>query len=137
MSGLSLLLPLLACTEPSPLDSEPDSEPPEISAEEQAVVLILNRDCAACHGQGSFVAEGLDLSIGVEQLVGVPSTQWPAMMRVEAGHPEDSYLVVKLEDRQRELQANGLGEQMPSEEEPLSQEDLDAFYAWIEGLPAE
>ncbi len=127
---------LLACTS-SPTDSSADSEPAPPSAEEQAVVLILNRDCVACHGQGLFVAEGLDLSLGVEQLVDVPSSQWPALDRVEPGDPAASYLIVKLEDRQRDLQANGLGDRMPSEDEALSAGDLAAFYAWIDQLEPE
>ena len=126
---------LLACvtTESSP-DSSPDSEAPLPSAEEQAVVLILNRDCVACHGGGRFVAEGLDLSLGVEQLVDVPSTQWPDLDRVEPGNVDDSYLVYKLEDRQRDLQANGLGDQMPSDEEPLGSQDIDTIKTWILSL---
>ena len=127
---------LLACAG-APLEPTPDSAPAETSPEERAVVLILNRDCVACHGLGSFVAEGLDLSLGVEQLVGVPSSQWPDLDRVEPGSPEDSYLIVKLEGRQRDLQLNGLGNQMPSEEEPLSEQDLEAVRAWIGTLEAD
>jgi hypothetical protein len=59
---------------------------------------IFDANCAECHA-GAGASGSLDLSTGnsYASLVGVASVEKPALLRVAAGHPEDSYLVMKLE----------------------------------------
>jgi hypothetical protein len=63
-------------------------------------------------------------------LVGVASIQVPALDRVEAGNPEDSYLIQKLEGTQT------VGERMPQGGPFLDQETIDTVRQWItDGAP--
>jgi hypothetical protein len=59
---------------------------------------IFDANCTGCHA-GAGASGGLDLSAGnsYASLVGVASTEKPALVRVAAGHPQDSYLVMKVE----------------------------------------
>lgn len=70
------------------------------SASYRAVVEILARSCAyqRCHDAPVFGA-GLDLAPGSDYhraLVGVTACEYERMARVEPGHPERSWLMVKL-----------------------------------------
>ena len=56
--------------------------------------------CTNCHNtRGSAFTAGLDLTAGVSyaNLVGVASTERPALKRVAPGDPDNSYMVHKLE----------------------------------------
>jgi len=59
--------------------------------------------CAGCHNPtgGAFRQVGLDLSSddAYGLLVGVPSREKPALLRVAPGDPENSYLIHKIEGR--------------------------------------
>src|SRR6185436_12123623 len=60
--------------------------------------------CSSCHNPngGAFRQVGLDLSSAAssyDSLVGVASREKPALTRVAAGDPENSYLLHKLEGR--------------------------------------
>ncbi len=61
-----------------------------------------------------------------DQLIDEPSVQRPALLRVEPGNPDNSYLIHKLEGG-----PNILGAQMPRGGPPLSQEIIDDVRAWI------
>jgi hypothetical protein len=91
-------------------------------------ILVPSCATSACHGGSSpNNTPALDADLAYAQLVGVPSTQ-SSLNLVEPGHPEQSYLVVKLRGTMSAY--GGWGEQMPVGS-PLSEEDLSAIEAWI------
>ncbi|MGE5337462.1 MAG: hypothetical protein ACM3PU_06515 [Gemmatimonadota bacterium] len=54
--------------------------------------------CTVCHaGAGAPQGLRLDAANSYGLLVGVPSTEVPSILRVEAGNPDNSYLIQKLE----------------------------------------
>ncbi|MDQ2070475.1 hypothetical protein [Natronospira bacteriovora] len=87
---------------------------------------IFTPICTACH-IGSSAPEGLRLTQGQSHahLVGVPSNQVD-LLRVEAGNPEDSYLIHKLEGRQ------AVGARMPQGGPFLSQSEIAVIRQWIQ-----
>jgi hypothetical protein len=83
--------------------------------------------CSKCH-IGASAPEGLQLDAAhsYNLLVGVPSTEESAVLRVEPGNPDASYMVQKIEG------ASGIvGAQMPFGETPLPQATIDAIRQWI------
>jgi len=97
---------------------------------------ILTPRCAtsACHS-GNPPANNVPVSLDAERAwdelvgAGVPSTQLPSMNLVEPGHPEASYLMLKLQGTQ--AIDGGTGMQMPIGAEPLGTDELEAIAAWI------
>ena len=90
--------------------------------------------CSKCH-IGASAPEGLQLDAGhsYNLLVGVPSAEQPALLRVNPGDPNDSYIVRKIEGV-----AGISGGQMPLGETPLPQATIDAIRQWItDGAPNE
>lgn len=89
-----MLFLALACA-PAPTTEAFDFEPTFTNVQEQ----IFDASCASssCHGEGRG-SESLSLVAGsaYTDLVGVPSEQVPEIMRVVAGDPDGSYLVMKL-----------------------------------------
>ncbi|MCU1349087.1 MAG: domain containing protein [Acidobacteria bacterium] len=72
--------------------------PPGAFAPVQTV--INNYGCAGCHSGGA-PAGGLNLNINpYSNIVNVPSTEKPSMMRIAAGAPDDSWLVHKIQGTQ-------------------------------------
>lgn len=93
---------------------------------------VLEPTCAAsfCHtGNPPPVAPmTLEPSEAYAQLVNMPSSQEPGLMRVKPGDPANSYLLIKL----RALSSNTYGTtQMPLNLTPLDEETLQAIEAWI------
>lgn len=61
---------------------------------------IFTPRCTGCHaGSGAPAGLRLDEANSYALLVGVASAQVPSLQRVNAGRPDDSYLVQKLEGR--------------------------------------
>ncbi len=90
---------------------------------------IFDQSCAlaGCHSSASASA-GLVLAAGsaVDNLVGVPSSQQPALNRVAAGDPDNSYLVRKIEG------GSGIsGGRMPLNRSPLSAAQITSIRTWI------
>lgn len=85
---------------------------------------IFTASCG-CHGGGQ-PAQGLSLAEGsaYASLVGVASAQQPALLRVEAGAPDASYLLHKLQA------SPPVGEQMPLGG-ALAAEQVARISAWI------
>ena len=97
---------------------------------------IFSPRCAipGCHDATTHV-ENLDLSAGsaYSQLVGVaPMTevaQLKGLLRVDAGHPDNSFLLVKLEGPP--LLTSDEGERMPETGSPLSDAEIQLISDWI------
>ena len=91
---------------------------------------IFTPICATCHtGGGATLPASLNLSSAAASyaaLVGVASTQQPAVLRVAPNNVAGSYLVQKLEG------APGItGERMPLFGQALSQATIDTVKSWI------
>ena len=96
----------------------------------QANVFTPTCSVSGCHTgpMGGTLPGGMDLTsadASFTNLVGVPSIQVPELSRVEAGDPDNSYLVQKLEGTASE------GEQMPFGGTPLDQAVIDDIRQWI------
>ncbi|MBS0393070.1 MAG: hypothetical protein JSR54_00520 [Proteobacteria bacterium] len=82
--------------------------------------------CTVCHA-GAAAPQGLrlDAANSYALLVGVPSTEVPALLRVKAGDPDNSYLVQKLEGHA------AVGARMPFGGPYLDQATIDVIRQWI------
>jgi len=112
------------CEHADPLGEEATA--PTFSAIQQT---IFTPNCAVsgCH-LGDRAPAQLDLSSGrsYANLVGVPSVGVPALLRVEPGNPDESYLVRKVEG------GPGItGLQMPRGRDRLTAEQIQAIRDWI------
>jgi hypothetical protein len=92
----------------------------------QAAVFTPTCATAGCH-TGNDPPEGLRLDEGFsfDNLVDVPSSEVPELLRVEPGNPDDSYLVQKIEGTAAE------GARMPLGGPPLDQNLIDDIREWI------
>jgi hypothetical protein len=96
----------------------------------QANVFTPTCGVGGCHTgpTGDTLPGGMDLTsadASFANLVGVSSVQVPELSRVEAGDPNNSYLIQKLEGTASE------GEQMPFGGTPLDQAVIDDIRQWI------
>lgn len=91
---------------------------------------VFSQSCVGCHG-GSGPAAGLNLeeANAFDNIVNVPSSQVPSLLRVEPGNADDSYLLVKITGSER--MAPGTF-QMPIGQE-LSSEHIGLVRRWIDG----
>jgi len=98
---------------------------------------VIGPTCGSCHGPGALGGlGGLDTcNGGYASLVNVPSTELPAMRRVEPGSPAASWLVHKLDGTQNGFDAQcpggSCGSQMPLNQPQLPLSVRDAIRAWI------
>lgn len=94
------------------------------------IVPLIESQCATCHLTGE---EAGDISmvgdVARDFLVSKPSQEAPAIMRVVAGNPDASYLVMKLEGTH--LTHGGSGGQMPFGAPPLAPEQIAKVRQWI------
>jgi len=89
---------------------------------------VFTPTCAisGCHfGAGAPQGLRLDSANSFAMLVGVPSSEVPAVLRVAAGNPNSSYLIQKLEGRA------AIGAQMPLGGPELAQATIDIIRQWI------
>jgi uncharacterized protein involved in high-affinity Fe2+ transport len=118
---------------PPPSGSPPPPPPPPPPAAgfgpnfSEIQANVFTPDCATsgCHA-GANPAAGLNLEEAgsYAMLVGIQSSQDAAFQRVEAGDPDNSYLVRKLEG------TASSGQQMPPGA-PLPQSEIDVIRQWI------
>jgi hypothetical protein len=104
-----------------------------ITADFQSIQAnVFTPICSKCHiGAGAPEGLQLDAAHSYNLLVGVPSLEQPALLRVNPGDPTDSYMVHKIEGL-----AGIDGGQMPLGEAPLPQATIDAIRQWIaDGAP--
>ena len=82
--------------------------------------------CTTCHS-GAAAPQGLRLEEGMSlaMLVNVPSVEVPALLRVEPGNPDDSYLIQKIEG------TAAVGERMPLGGAALPAATIAAIRQWI------
>ena len=91
---------------------------------------------SACHGQPKQSAQGqLDLREGFSHaaLVRVASDIDLNVERVFPGDQDRSLLYRKLQETTEVLESTGLGQAMPLQAEPLSDDQLEAVRLWIRG----
>jgi hypothetical protein len=83
--------------------------------------------CVPCHS-GASAPKGLmlDATNSYNLLVGHPSTEVPSLDRVKPDDPDNSYIIIKLQDG-----AGIVGSQMPLGETPLPQATIDVIRQWI------
>lgn len=96
------------------------------------VETIFRESCsiAACHEGGSPPMNlNLERDMYRENLVGVPSEEKPAMLRVDPGNPDRSYLVMKVEGGE-----DIVGVRMPFGRNPLTADQIKAIRAWVASL---
>jgi radical SAM superfamily enzyme YgiQ (UPF0313 family) len=111
LPSLGLMFGTIACGEHTTVCDPP---PPPIRTFAEDIEPVLNQSCAvsSCHSAETESA-GLDLTSGTsyEHIVNIPSTQAPALDRIEPGNEADSYLVHKLRGTQADV--GGSGDRMP------------------------
>ncbi|ACG72206.1 conserved hypothetical protein [Anaeromyxobacter sp. K] len=94
-------------------------------------VLVPRCATTACHSGNPppTAPTSLDRELAYGQLVDVASMQAPALMLVEPGAPERSYLVLKL--RGTAGDAGGVPTPMPTGDTLLDEAEIQAIEAWI------
>jgi hypothetical protein len=92
----------------------------------QANVFTPTCAVSGCHsGAGAQQGLRLDEGFSFDNLVDVASTEVPALLRVQPGNPDNSYLVQKLEG------TAAAGAQMPFGGSPLDPALIDDIRQWI------
>jgi len=116
-----------------PLNTGNGTPPPPLTADFQSIQdNVFTPICVPCHS-GPAAPQGLELDAAHSYalLLGVPSLETPSVLRVDAGAPDHSYLIMKLEGA-----AGIVGGQMPLGESPLPQATIDVIRQWIsDGAP--
>ncbi len=93
----------------------------------QATIFTPSCATMSCHDAASKV-ENLDLSTGAayNQLANVPATINSSLLRVDPGHPENSFLLTKITGPPL-----GEGSRMPLTGTPLSTDQIQLIRNWI------
>jgi hypothetical protein len=102
--------------------------PPPLTADFQSIQEnIFTPICTKCHiGAAAPLGLQLDAAHSYSLLVGVPSVEQPNVLRVQAGNPDSSYIIRKLQG------TPGIsGGQMPLGGPYLPQSTIDVIRQWI------
>ena len=102
---------------------------PYTSAEAQQV---LDTNCAPCHTTNNTFPNVSDV-LALQNAVSNQSM----LRQIEAGNHQASYLWHKINGSHRTPEAGGRGALMPRNRLALSQEIIDRFALWIDGLPGQ
>ena len=105
---------------------------PRVLSHDEHIQPVWTANCveAGCHEQLEGRVMPLEEGLAWDSLVDRASSQFPLYDLVEPGKPEGSYLVHKL--RGTHTDVGGMGRQMPTDKEPLSQQDQDLIWSWID-----
>lgn len=126
---MSLLL-LAGCSGGSEEAAAPVEEMATPSLFAEKVAPTLQAQCATCHLTGQEQGNiSLVPAKAIESLVGVPSQEAPDILRVKAGDPDASYLVMKIEGTH--LDHGGNGVRMPFGAAPLTDQQIADIRQWI------
>jgi hypothetical protein len=93
---------------------------------------IFTDSCAlsGCHaGANPSAGQSLSQGAAISNIVCVPSVEVARLFRVQAGNPDSSYLVLKVEGNAGAV--GGVATQMPIGFPALTQQEVDAIRAWI------
>lgn len=88
---------------------------------------VFTAICTQCHTGAGVQGLALDDGVSYGNLVGVPSTEVPALKRVVPGDPGASYLVQKIEG------TADVGSRMPLGQAPLDPALIALIRDWIAG----
>jgi hypothetical protein len=132
-----LVVAALGLSSAAPSEAQPGQQAPAPGAPvgfRKDVAPVLATNCAMCHQDAAPMgALSLTPDSARAMLVGMPSTQAP-MRRVEPGHPEQSYLIRKLQGTH--VAAGGKGLAMPIGQAPLTKDEFELVRRWIsQGAP--
>lgn len=135
MNGRSLALSALVLASLLvPGCAEDGSRLPDLTADELQPTLaslqanVFGLICAECHNPNGKGPMPLDTEQRTyDNLVNVQSFELPALLRVNPGDAENSYVIWKIEDRDTIV-----GDPMPPPPRSrLTQEQIDAIATWI------
>jgi hypothetical protein len=111
--------------------------PPQASfRRDVAPVLTTSCSTRSCHGgmRPPLLGAHDDPRTLRESLIGVASEERPEHRYVRIGHPEESFLMEKIDGHMSASTCvdHDCGDQMPLDNPPLSSESREAIRAWIE-----
>jgi hypothetical protein len=108
-------------------NGEPITAPPPNSDFQEIQATIFTPVCTTCHvGANAPAGLRLDAANSYALLVNVASAEVPALLRVNPGNPDASYLVQKIQGNA------AVGVRMPANGPPyLSQAQIDLVRSWI------
>ncbi|WP_154222315.1 hypothetical protein [Marinicella rhabdoformis] len=86
---------------------------------------IFDDNCIQCHGPPDPIAF-MDLTLGHQDLINVPSFQFTEINRIEPGDASFSYLFLKIN-----CSSQLSGDRMPRDAPPLSLQDQALIRDWI------
>lgn len=114
-----------ACEHVGPLD--PNAVQPTLTSIQENVFSV-NCALSGCHA-GTAPQQGMNLSEGNARsnIVGVRSNERPDLFRIEAGNPDQSYLIKKVEGA-----SDILGARMPLGRAPLTAVQIAVLRQWVE-----
>jgi hypothetical protein len=118
MGADSVIAGISGCDDLSALAETPD-------VDIDAIQPIFDNHCIACHGPPNPIAF-MDLSLGAQEIVTVPSFQFPELNRIEPGQVSMSYLFFKIN-----CASQLSGNRMPRDAPPLSLNDQALIRDWI------
>jgi hypothetical protein len=124
---------LSACTAGSGEGLDQNGQPvqpgvPTASQFQEIQDTIFTPICTQCHiGSGAPQGLRLDAANSYALLVNTASSEVPALMRVNPGNPNQSYLLQKIEG------TAAVGGRMPLGQAPLPQDRIDLVRSWISG----
>lgn len=100
------------------------AETPKVDID-QDIQPIFDNHCIGCHGPPNPIAF-MDLTLGAQDIVEIPSFQFPELNRIEPGQISMSYLFFKIN-----CSSQLSGNRMPRDAPPLSLNEQALVRDWI------
>ena len=95
----------------------------------QREIDLRESEALLMHSQKMEALGNLSAGVAISNIVCVPSAQVPRLFRVQAGNPDSSYLVLKVEGDAGAV--GGMATRMPLGFPRLSAQEIAAIRAWI------